>query len=195
MGHGEGKADTGVEGSQRVYSPTVTSLLRLAAHVHFCDCECDGSLSTDGVEGERADSMKFFLVCLKCGADFGNVPIGGTCRTSTTLGVLMSGSTFDHWMGSHEFSNSLSFSSSSMLKSQKACLAVICRVYDETMKAVRDDYKERCDKKILVPVEDVYLLKHKKKLEEMLASKQLGAQVSGLAVARASHTEKELTYR
>ena len=116
VGHDKGKADTGVEWSQRVYSTTVTSVLRLAAQMHFRDCGCDGSLSMDGVECERADFMTFFFVCLKCRANFGSVPIGGTCSTSTTLDVLMPGSTFDHWMGSHEFSNSLSFSSSCMLR-------------------------------------------------------------------------------
>ena len=43
-------------------------------------------------------------------------------------------------------------------------------------------------------MEDVYLLKHKKKLEEMVASKEFGAQMSDFVAVRASHTKKGLTY-
>ena len=102
MGHGEGHADRRAEGSQRdVYSTIVTSLVGIAARMHFHDFGCDGRLSTGGVERERADSMSFSLICLKFGADLGRVPISGTGSTSTALGKLIPASTFDHWFVFH----------------------------------------------------------------------------------------------
>ena len=59
------------------------------------------------------------------------------------------------------------------------------------MKVVRGDFNERCDSKIIAHVRDVYYLKHKKKLEEMVGDSHIGAKVGCLAVLMGSHTEKK----
>lgn len=101
---------------------------------------------------------------MKCGTDFGRLRVGGTQSIATVLGVLLSGSTYQNFSASLEYSDQMALSETTYNKTQKPILRKVDRLFEEHLAENNDTLREEPKRKKYVPVEEVYILHNKTRL-------------------------------
>ena len=122
-----------------------TVFLVIVKEVHKADTGCSGQLSTNGAPYERMDSLHWTRVCLLCGADFGRLRIEGQSTLATVLGLLLAGSTYQHYSASCIYSDVLALSGTAFFNAQANKLQVVDQMFDKLIQRQREWRSESFD--------------------------------------------------
>jgi hypothetical protein len=169
----------------RSYTVMESDFLGIINHVHKKDTGCDGGISTNGVSRERSDHLHWTCVCIRCGADFGRLRIGGQNTLSTVLGVLLAGSTYQHYSASCIYSDVLALSVRAFFNAQEDVLRVIDQVFDEHIQRQREGLRGDPKRSIKVRKDLIYFIQHEEELNERMKT-DFGLKVRSVAV-RSEH--------
>ena len=77
-------------------------------------------------------------MCLLCGTDFGRLRLKGQHAVSRVLGVLLAGSTYQHYSTSYIYSGVLAVSGRAFFSAQGNILRVVDQVFDEHIQRQRE---------------------------------------------------------
>ena len=140
----------------------------LAGQVHKVDTGCGGPLSTDGPVAERSSEVGMKCVCLGCGANFGQLSMGGTDSVATVLGVLLAGSTHGALSATCAYADRALMTKQTFHSTQKKILRVIDSSFEEFLLKSRAALHGEASRKILVPKDGIFFLEHEQELYNLM---------------------------
>ena len=155
--------------------------LGIIKQLHKADTGCRGQLSTNGVSKERSDRLHWRCVCILCGAGFGRLRIGGQSTLSTILGILLAGSTYQHYSASCIYSDVLALSVGAFFNAQAKVLRLIDQVFDEHIQRQRELLRGDPKRSIKVRKGQIYFIQHAEQLFELMET-DFGLKVMSVAV-------------